>query len=24
MHAERLAFIRNCQTLDMTLDELRQ
>ncbi|MCG7374229.1 Cd(II)/Pb(II)-responsive transcriptional regulator [Pseudomonas luteola] len=24
VHAERLAFIRNCRTLDMTLDEVRQ
>lgn len=23
-HAERLVFIRNCRTLDMTLDEIRQ
>jgi Cd(II)/Pb(II)-responsive transcriptional regulator len=23
-HAERLAFIRNCRALDMTLDEIRQ
>lgn len=23
-HAERLAFIRNCRALDMTLDEVRQ
>ena len=22
-HAERLTFIRNCRTLDMTLDEIR-
>jgi len=24
MHVERLTFIRNCRTLDMTLDEIRQ
>ncbi|WP_185268146.1 Cd(II)/Pb(II)-responsive transcriptional regulator [Halopseudomonas xiamenensis] len=24
VHAERLAFIRNCRALDMTLDEVRQ
>ena len=23
-HAERLAFIRNCRSLDMTLDEIRE